>query len=194
MKQTIKNLLLVPKRMIEVSQMDERPWFTWLVHRIKDNTDILDICGGYGLFYYGLLKTGVPIRSYTCVDNHHPSITQGRYLARIWNANARFYLHDVSYGLPFEADSYTSILMMSWWLPGCYQYMIDEALRVLHDNGDLYLMFPDWMQGKAHVQANIMEQKRFQGFDKVWFTMNRIKKQRFPQGATHSCSTPQPFP
>jgi SAM-dependent methyltransferase len=194
MKQVIKNLLFVPKRMIEVSQMDERPWFTWLVNRFKDNTDILDICGGYGLFYYGLLKDGVAVKSYTCVDNHQPSISQGGYLARIWNTNGQFCLHDVSHGLPFEAGSFTSILMMSWWLPGCYQFMIDEALRVLNENGDLYLMFPDWMQGKAQVKAKIIDQERFQGFDKVWITMNRINKQKFTQGAINTFSIPQSHP
>jgi len=178
----IKDVMLVPKRLMAISRMTDRPWYNWFLERIGEPRIVLDMCGGYGLWYYGALLNGAKIQSYYSVDNDIHSLKQGKHLScffKPYAKNAMFVNHDIRAGLPswLHEIVFDQVWMNSWWLPNRHQFMLDEAYRILKDDGILFLMFPCWMHNKIKLpKFTLVDCDNYKGFDDTEFIMYQLKK------------------
>ncbi len=172
-----KNILLTIVRLIQLNDMQKRSWFDWFTERVGQPDSVLDICSAYGNWFYGLLHRKIKPGSYIGIDINSDYLKQGSYLSLFFNHNKNCFQYvDVTKGIPFKDKTFSQVWMMSWWVSGNCQFVLDESYRVLKKDGILFLMVPDWLPKLTIHNFKIIEQMRFCGFDKVWCTFYMLTR------------------
>ena len=145
-KGLLKNNILTIIRYMQVKNMETRTvpedkiCAKWFLQQNKNEhfKDVLDICGGFGL-WNGFLKQNGFTFNYTSVDISDDLTSFSHQFHQINNwGPVRFIQHDIHNPLPFLDKSFDQVWMIGWWVAGVDELFFSEAYRVLKDDGILF--------------------------------------------------------
>lgn len=137
----IKDELRFVLRLHQIRSMRCRPDVQWFLDNLVPPTEVLDLCGGWGLWMLMLKRMGYQF-SYVCVDMDPGVCSEGVRLShRLGLRGNQFISSDVNDTIPLRKQGFDQVWLFGWYPANPKQYLFDQIRGLLAPGGRLYCSF-----------------------------------------------------
>jgi ubiquinone/menaquinone biosynthesis C-methylase UbiE len=157
----IRDFIRKELRIVQIIKMEERPEVLWFINNNKIAPyNVLDVCGGWGMWMFLLKKKIGKDFRYTCVDIDKKNCSDGVSLTHHYKYNNnRFINADINDGMNLQGNKFDQIWMFGWWVCGPTVELFNEIKTLLNKDGLLFINYRE--QDRKFLKGFIMEKECF---------------------------------